>query len=162
MKSRKKQSRKRQSNICPLPNTNPIPNVGDKIVGYVDIRSFDQGVMTTLNAIYGGQAVNSIPAPCYSLAIPMPDGTTRYVPAYFDGPEPIYQQKVMPFVTVHREDPVLAMHRWMGVGQLEYRAGVSGTQASVSGSDGIICGFSSYQSQIQAFPYDIGYTYLLH
>lgn len=144
-------------------NQNPNNKTGipvwNSVVGEVDLRSFDQGVMTTLNAIYGGQSADAVPAPCYTIPVLMPDGTTRYVPAYFDQPEAIFQKMIFPFVSIHREDVVLAMHRWMNVGQLEYKAGVSGTQISVRQSNGsVVSGFSSYQAQIQPFPYDIPYT----
>lgn len=118
--------------------------------GSVFIRNFDSGVFATLGAV--PDPTNPI-EPCYTLEVQQGTSTIK-VPVFFSQPEPIFQKKVFPFVTVFREDIALAMHRWMGVGQLEYRAGVSGTQTVLNG----VTGFGAYERKVQAMPHDITYT----
>lgn len=118
--------------------------------GNVFLRSFDQGVLDSLGA---APNPTSLDDPCYSLDVAFPDGVQK-VPVYFSQPEPIFKKMVFPFITVNRDDISLAMHRWMGVGQLEYRHGVSGTQVVIGG----VSGFSQHESKPQAFPHDITYT----
>lgn len=124
--------------------------IWDKVTGDVFIRNFDAGVLETLGAV---PDTSNISDPCYSLNVNFPDGVHK-VPVYFSQPEPIFKKMIFPFITVNRDDIALAMHRWMGVGQLEYRAGVSGTQMMING----VSGFSEYVSKPQAFPHDITYT----
>jgi hypothetical protein len=124
--------------------------VWNQITGEVNVRDFDQGVMDGLDGVPFADPTH----PCYSVPVPYPDGSTRNVSAYFDQPEAIFRLKIFPFITIHRDDPTLAMHRWMNVGQLEYRAGVSGTEAVING----VSGFLAYQAKIQAFPFDFTYT----
>jgi hypothetical protein len=92
--------------------------------------------------------------PCYKLSVLFGSETIK-IPVYFSQPESIFQKKIFPFITIFRDPIELAMHRWMGVGQLEYRAGVPGTQVILSSG---VSGFSEYQMKPQAFPYDITYT----
>jgi len=124
--------------------------IHDKITGSVFLRNFDQGVFDTLGAT---PDASNLADPCYALGVNFADGL-RNVPVYFSQPEPIFKKMVFPFIAVHRDDCLLAMHRWMGVGQLEYRAGVPGTQTVING----VSGFAEYQMKPQAFPHDITYT----
>lgn len=91
--------------------------------------------------------------PCYSLAVPFPDGSVQNISVYFAQPEQIFKRKVYPFITISREfEP--AMGRWMNVEQLEYKIGVAGTGVKING----VSGFGTMTSKIQAFPYDFTYT----
>lgn len=121
-----------------------------KITGIVGLRDFDRGVIRTMD----GTGFVDDDTPCFSVAVPYPDGSVRNVPVYFAQPETIFRKKHFPFITVNRDNISLAMHRWMNVGQLEYRAGVSGTQMMING----VSGFSNYQAKQQAWPYDFTYT----
>jgi hypothetical protein len=122
----------------------------DQKTGFVFLRNFDEGIFATLGA---SPDTSNLLDPCYAVSITFPDGVKK-VPVYFSQPEPIFKKMVFPFITINRDDVALAMHRWMGVGQLEYRAGVSGTQTVING----VSGFASYESKPQAFPHDITYT----
>jgi len=124
--------------------------VWDQITGSVFIRNFDEGIFRSMGAF---PDLSNISDPCYALPITFPDGI-KQVPVYFAQPESIFKKMIFPFITVNRDDIALAMHRWMGVGQLEYRAGVSGTQKVING----VSGFTAYQMKPQAFPHDITYT----
>jgi hypothetical protein len=90
--------------------------------------------------------------PCYKLNIP---GASRNpISVYFAKPEQIFKKKVFPFVSIERDDFSPAMQRWMSVGQLEYKVGVSGTQATINGRTG----FLMNEIKFQAMPYDFIYT----
>jgi hypothetical protein len=118
--------------------------------GNVFLRNFDEGVFATLGAT---PDPTSVPDPCYTLPISFGNAMKK-VPVYFTQPEQIFKKMIYPFITVHRDEVSVAMHRWMGVGQLEYRAGVSGTQMVIGG----VSGFAQYESKPQAIPHDITYT----
>jgi hypothetical protein len=123
--------------------------IHDSKTGTVFLRSFDEGVLSTLGAVPNP----SNPAdPCYSLTVPFQDGP-RKVPVYFSQPEPIFKKNIYPFICVNRDDIQIANHRWMGVGQLEYKVGV-GSPIVINGRRG----FGAYETKPQAFPHDIMYT----
>lgn len=115
--------------------------------GTVFLRNFDMGMITTIGAL---------PDPvkhCYYLSVELPSGPID-VPVYFSQPEPIFKTMKFPFISINRDDVALAMGRWMGIGQLEYRAGVSGTSAVING----VSGYYQYDQKMQAMPHDIFYT----
>jgi hypothetical protein len=151
------------SNPCALQRkraTKP-KNIWPNITGQVFIRAFDQGMMNSM----GGVGYADAEHPCFSVPVPYPYpiGSTQNVSAYFSQPEPIFRLKVFPFITINRDSIVPALHRWMSVGQLEYKAGVSGSPMVVnvnpnSASGCFVSGFSEYEGKIQAFPFDITYT----
>lgn len=120
------------------------------ITGSVWITNFDSAIVSGLGAVPDTSNVND---PCYKLSVAIGNSTIK-VPVYFSQPEPIFQKKVFPFITITR-DIVQARHRWMGVGQLEYRAGVSGTSIILNSG---VSGFTQYQMKPQADPFDIAYT----
>lgn len=122
----------------------------DKITGSVAIKDFDRGIFQTMGALPDPTDPTN---PCYKLSV-VNGATTIKVPVYFGQPESIFVKKVFPFITVTRGDMEPAMHRWMGVGQLEYRAGVPATQVMRNG----VSGFAEYQRKVQAWPFDIPYT----
>lgn len=114
--------------------------IHDQKTGGMFLRQFDSGVLSTL----GATPDPSDPVdPCYALHVQFVDGL-RKVPVYFSQPEAIFKKKVFPFVVVNRDDISLAMHRWMGVGQLEYRVRNIDTQ--------------ELTTKPQAFPHDLTYT----
>lgn len=125
--------------------------IWDKITGNVFVTNFDQAMFSGLGAV---PDVSSPTDPCYKLSVVIGSETVK-IPVYFSQPEPIFQKKIFPFITIFREDITPAMHRWMGVGQLEYRAGVSGTSIILNSG---VSGYTQYQSKPQAYPFDITYT----
>lgn len=129
--------------------------VWNQRTGLVTVRNFDQGIIDTMGAAPGPVPPGpSQSRTCSILGVPYPDGSTKSVNVYFSQPEPIYRLKLFPFVTVNREDISPALNRWMNVGQLDYRTGVSGTQMVING----VSGFSQYEAKYQAQPFDITYT----
>jgi hypothetical protein len=128
--------------------------VWDQITGNVFIRNFDQGIMDTLGATADPNAFNivngqKIPDPCYKL-----DVNGQEVSVYFSQPEPVFQKKLFPFITVNRDDMSPAMSRWHGPGQLEHKVGVSGVVVLPNGTSG----YAASSMKYQAYPYDITYT----
>lgn len=131
--------------------------------GDVWISDFDLGVMNT----FGASPDTASPIPtnnasgltgsggdrCFKVVIPGVSSPDGKVPVYFQDPEAAYRYKTYPCVVVEREDHSLALHRWMSVGQMEYRAGVGG-QVVIGG----VSGYTQYIHKPQAMPYDFIYT----
>jgi len=130
--------------------TIPIYN---NITGSVFLRHFDRGVLMTMGAVPNPTNRED---PCWTLTVSgfFPDGSSKSIPVFMSHPEAIFQKMIYPFISVNRDDVALSMHRWMGVGQLEYKVGVSGTQTVVNG----VSGYMESQFKFQAFPHDITYT----
>lgn len=80
------------------------------------------------------------------------------VPVIFNDPEPIYDRRIYPSILVARDDPQPNLARWHSVGQLEYFAGVSGTEETAIVAGQTVSGFSQVESKIQAMPFDLNYT----
>jgi len=121
--------------------------------GEVFLRNFDQGVVDSLGALPDA----SVPEdPCFALYIPGVSDPTNRVTVYMNAPESIFKFKRFPLISITRQDPTLALQRWMGVGQLESRFGVSGTGIVIGG----VSGFTQYMSKPQATPYDFTYDIL--
>lgn len=88
-------------------------------------------------------------------AVNIPGASETKVPIFFNQPEMIYKARQAPSILIQRDDFTPALNRWMGVGQLEYRAGVPGTEyLAING----VSGFTQYVSKPQAMPYDFTYT----
>ena len=121
--------------------------------GQVFLRNFDQGVMDTMGAVAAPELATTlkIPTLCYKLTVA---GVANPIPVFFTQPEQAYKVSIYPCITINRDEFVPAMQRWMGVGQLEYRTGVSGTQTVINGREG----FLVYESKVQAIPFDFTYT----
>jgi hypothetical protein len=124
--------------------------VWSQITGNVFIRDFDEGIINTLGAVADPNAFNivngqKIPDPCFKL---------DEVPVYFSQPEPVFQKKVFPFITINRDDMAPAMMRWHGPAQLEHKVGTSGVVILPNGTSG----YASSSMKYQAYPYDITYT----
>lgn len=128
--------------------------IWNKQTGDVWVRNFDEGVLKALGALPDPSDPND---PCYSVVIAPIISTdpAEKVPVYFSQPNMVYRPKKVPSITISRDDFSPALQRWMGVGQLEYRAGVSGTEA-VFGNG--VSGYTQYVSKPQAMPYDFSYT----
>jgi len=128
--------------------------VWDKKTGDVWIRSFDEGIVKGLGAVPDPSDPND---PCYAVMVPAFFSTdpTEKVSVYISQPNMIYRPKKVPSITIARDDFSPALQRWMGVGQLEYRAGVSGTEMVLSNG---VSGYAQYVSKPQAMPYDFVYS----
>lgn len=137
--------------------------IWNRKTGLVDVRSFDQGVMDQTGAYKGPTDLSDDPLPlketranqvdpCYRIDVP--GASSSPVSVFFAKPEQIFKKKILPFVSIERDDFTPAMQRWMGVGHLEYRVGVSGTQAVING----VSGFLAHEIKFQATPYDYTYT----
>jgi hypothetical protein len=129
--------------------------ISNGITGEVALRNFDQGVVDTLGASSGATPPGeSQTQACNQLTVPAYPGGSTAVNVYFAQPDSIFRLKTYPFITINRDDITPALHRWMNVAQLEFRAGVSGTQTTVMGKSG----FTNYLVKPQAQPYDFTYT----
>lgn len=129
--------------------------------GDVFIRNFDEGVANRIGAVATignrrGYWVDIVGA------------TPLKVPIIWMNPEQVYEDKIYPCILINRDAVEPAFQRWHSVRQLEYVAGVSGTESTVivggvSGSSGIVGGrtVSGYDQVVvkgQAYPYDLFYT----
>lgn len=127
--------------------------VWNEVTGFVGIGNFDLGVIQTLGEGSNFRYDKTDPdLPCF--AIDVPGSTTGTVHIIFADPDVVFVKKKFPSIVVQRGDFTKAMERWMGIGQLEYRVGVSGTHTVING----VSGFTDYSMKPQATPYNIPYT----
>lgn len=131
--------------------------------GEVFIRNFDQGVVETLGGTVQIVPVNTSLGKREGYWVDIPGVEPMTVPIIFGNPEQIYERKIYPSFCVVREPPEPALMRWHSLGQLEYVAGVSGTEYSMTkptnsgrGHD-TISGYEQLETKPQAWPFDIVY-----
>ena len=125
----------------------------DQITGNMFIDNYDLGVIQSIGHDLNFHYDTSDPdLPCFRVDIPGASQTS--IPIYMADPNVVFVKKKFPSIVVTRGDFTPALERWHGVGQLDYRAGVSGTQIMVNDTPG----FSVYQTKLQAVPYNIPYT----
>lgn len=124
--------------------------IWDKQTGEVWIRDFDTGIMMGL-----GASIDLCDPNIPTFAVQIPGASQTKVPVFFNQPDMIYRKRTSPSIVIMRDDFTPALNRWMGVGQLEYRAGVSGTEFVAANG---VSGYTQYVSKPQAMPYDFTYT----
>ena len=122
--------------------------------GLVFIRNFDQGVIETLGAVVREDVLPSINLKRFGYWIDEIFTAPTAVPLIFNNPEQIFEKKIYPTYLVTRTSITPDLARWHSVKQLEYIAGVSGTE-SVSGG---VSGFDQVEVKAQAWPFSIFYT----
>lgn len=132
-----------------------------KITGEVFIRNFDKGVADRIGA------VETI-APRRGYYVNILGANPLKVPIIWTNPEQVYEDKIYPSIIINRDAVEPAFQRWHSVHQIEYMAGVSGTEESVvvggvSGAAGIVggttvSGYGKVETKAQAYPYDLFYT----
>lgn len=125
-------------------------SVWDKQTGEVWIRDFDEAIMKAL-----GATIDMTNECDPTFAVQINGASETKVPVWFNQPEMIYKTRHAPSILIMRDDFTPALNRWMGVGQLEYRAGVAGTEYVASNG---VSGFTQYVMKPQAMPYDYVYT----
>lgn len=123
--------------------------IWNKKTGEVWVADFDLAMIKGLGGLPDASDADN---PCY--AVNIPGASSTKVPIYFNQPEQIYKNRKAPSIIIMRDDLSPALNRWMGVGQLEYRAGVSGTEILING----VSGYTQFVSKPQAMPYDFIYT----
>lgn len=125
---------------------------GQQRNGNVDLRCFDEGVILTM----GGEIFNQN----YYLDV---DGVAPApglpgVPITFGNPEDIFEKFKVPAIVIRRDDIFPAMNRWHP-GAMKYRVPAAGAIPIIAkGFGGIKTGYSAYEEQAQAMPFDIFYT----
>lgn len=125
-----------------------------KPTGDVFIRNFDQGMVETLGGTVRTLADTNIGMGLRKgYWIDVPACAPIEVPIIFNNPEQIYESKIYPSFLITRTSIEPATQRWHSVGQLEYIAGVSGTEEVIRG----VSGFSKNETKVQAWPVDIFY-----
>ena len=86
------------------------------------------------------------------------------MPVIFNNPEQVYELKIYPSYVITRTTPAEpALFRWHSVKQLEYKAGVSGTEEVVTPSgfgppQQSVSGYGQLERKQQAWPVDIFYS----
>lgn len=131
--------------------------------GTVNLRSFDEGVVTTLGATIDENTqtywltISSIDGPPGAPTDKL-TGEIR-VPIVFSIPEDVFSQYEIPIIVVRREGLTPALNRWMP-GQLQYRTpAYSSSQVTYApGSKFQKTGPDSVEQVQMAVPFDIDYT----
>lgn len=122
--------------------------------GSVFLRNFDQGIIETLGAVVREDTIPSLGLRRRGYWIDETFTSPTAVPVIFNNPEPIFEKKIYPSYLIRRNSSEPDLIRWHSVKQLEYIAGVSGSE-SVSGG---VSGFGSVEVKAQAWPFNIYYT----
>jgi hypothetical protein len=137
--------------------------------GTVDLRSFDQGIVTTLGAtLETVQWTNGEESRNYFLNVPLTKGRVGRpglpgVPVIFAFPESVLEKFDYPLISIRRDDIAPTMSRWHP-GTLQYRApAVTAQEAVVDPNPGNpdavdVVGWDKVEQLQQAAPYDITYT----
>lgn len=135
-----------------------MPPVYSKPTGLVFIRNFDEGVVVRLGGYVDTVASQQGYAARKGYWLDVPTCDPAKVPIVFNQPEQIFEKKLYPSFLVTRDPPDLALQRWHSVKQLEYMAGVSGTETTAQIGNQTVSGFARVETKVQAMPYDISYT----
>lgn len=122
--------------------------------GSVFVRNFDQGVIETLGAVVREDMIPSLRTRRVGYWIDEVFTAPTAVPVIFNNPEQIFEKKIYPSYLITRSNIEPDLARWHSVKQLEYMAGVSGTEESVSG----VSGYGEVEVKPQAWPVNIPYT----
>ena len=127
------------------------------------IRDFDQGMLTTLG---GQRPLDPKKGDHYRVTLPKLPVEERDVPVYLINPEQTLVDYVLPRFVIRRSSWEPALQRWMPYTE-EYRCpGPGGVPitinnpagpTSIGPSQGTIDGHTTYESKVQAWPYDITY-----
>lgn len=142
--------------------------------GFVNLRSFDQGVVETLGAkidpdlqnyFLDVEAVETVgfdppeSSPFYRGPVEPRPGLPG-VPITFAFPEDVFEKWTLPVIVVRRESIDPAPQRWHP-GTIQYRAPARGAlpvQSQLSINSAVTSGFDRVEQAEQAFPFDFSYT----
>lgn len=128
------------------------------ILGTVDLRAFDAGVVATLAPDLVTFTLDGVARQAYAVPVTgLDSGLTQYggrVPVAFANPEDVFQPALLPCFRVVRNDLTPAFDRqpWF---QLVARGPAAGAQPVIL-PDGTR-GYTHYQDQWRATPFDISY-----
>jgi len=139
------------------------PRVHGQRTGFVWIRDFDAGMLTTLGGV---RPTDPKEGDHYRVTLPKLPAEERNVPIYLVNPEQTLVDYVIPRFVIRRSSMEPALNRWMPITE-EYRCpGPSGVPITINNpagptstgpSQGTIDGHTTYESKIQAWPFDITY-----
>lgn len=127
---------------------------GTAPTGSVGLRNFDEGVVETLKPeiLEGNYYLTKVPH------VYPPPGSPG-IPIIFSHPEDLFERYKLPVVVIRRDDISPALSRWHP-GMETYRApAVNAVPLEVMLADStVLRGYSRYEVQQQAVPFDITYT----
>lgn len=135
----------------------PERTEGTAPTGSVGIRNFDEGVVETLRPeiIHDNYYLTAVP----NMAAPVPGSPG--IPIIFSFPEDLYERYKLPIVVVRRDDVSPALSRWHP-GMTTYRtpaANATPIEVTLPNTEQtVLRGYSRYEVQQQAAPFDITYT----
>jgi hypothetical protein len=133
----------------------PERTVGTAPTGSVGLRNFDEGIVETLQPeiINDNYYLTKVP----NMASPVPGSPG--IPIVFAYPEDLYERYKLPVVVIRRDDLSPALSRWHP-GMVTYKSpAANAVPVEVTLPDGSVSrGYSRYEVQQQAVPYDITYT----
>lgn len=145
-----------------------MSRIRNERIGDIFLRHYDRGMLTSLGAtLIGNQyflplsLVPGVLPPLYTefadddvtVGDPMPG-----IPVIFTNAGDAVERYVIPCIRIRREDPSPALERW-GSLQDKYRAPAPGEEEiTVEYRGQEISGYSKYEMQPAAWPYDIPYT----
>lgn len=122
--------------------------------GNVFVRNYDQGIIETLGAVLRTDTLPSLNLRRSGYWIDEIFTDPTAVPVIFNNPEQIFERKIYPSYSIVRGSIEPELSRWHSVKQLEYKAGVPGSEEVIGG----VSGFSSVEVKEQAWPHSIFYS----
>jgi len=139
------------------------PRVHGQRTGFVWIRDFDVGMLTSLGGV---RPSDPRAGDHYRVSLPKLPLEERDVPIYLVNPEQTLVDYVLPRFVIRRSSWEPALERWHPITE-EYRIpGPTSTPitiqnpagpTSIGPSQGTIDGHTKYEGKVQAWPYDITY-----
>jgi hypothetical protein len=128
------------------------------VIGTVDLRAFDTGVVKLLGPDLVEYAVDGATRKAYAVPVPGVDsGIAIYggrVPVHFANPEDVFQPALLPVFRVSRSDLTPAFDRQPWFHQVARGPAPGATEVILPSGER---GWSHYETQWRAEPYDITY-----
>lgn len=139
--------------------------LGNSQTGIVNLRSFDEGVVTTLKAVLDPELQqyflhirdvddDIIPSSEFHRGPVDPRPGLPAIPVSFASPEDVFNKYSIPMIFVRRESQDPALERWHP-GSLQYRAPPRGALPIEVGG---VTGFTVMEETQQAVPFDFSYS----
>jgi hypothetical protein len=133
------------------------------IIGTLDLRAWDAGCMKTLGAEIATYVVDGESRAIYVVEVPsVQSGLSQFnqrVPVFFDTPEDVYQEFVLPCFVFKRNDMTPAFDRQPWYGWVA-RAPAKGARKIVLENGRV--GYDRYDNQWRATPFDITYDCVIY
>lgn len=131
--------------------------------GIVFIQDFDRGVIESLGAVQDSKSQRYVINNIDGVSTPPSNADISYegIPVFFAWPDDVIDEKIVPAFVIRRDDMSPAMARWHLGSQQYWIPAPDSTPIAVKNritGDVVATGYSDYEYQDQAVPFDLTYT----